>query len=168
MKKLIMTTFCTLTIIAVFYAAWTDESFVTLTQSVDVDQNELERYLTAEVMSPNFGGDVYASYHILGTSTTRQEVYVWALLQEYYPNHQQLERGTGMSVPIVLRIDQSTGVSRIVDHTLPRDGSYYPSDLHTLFPLRISIGIMYYPTELVNRLHQQLEHKLPLPVSTTY
>lgn len=73
-----------------------------------------------------------------------------------------------MSVPIVLRIDQSTGVSRIVDHTLPRDGSYYPSDLHTLFPLRISIGIMYYPIELTNRLQHQLETELPLPVSNEY
>lgn len=110
MKKLIMTTSCTWILSAVFYAALTDESFVTLTQSVDVNQNVLERYLTTQVMSPHFGGDVYTSYQILGTSTTRQEVYVWALLQEYYPNHQQLERGTGMSAPIVLHVDQSTGV----------------------------------------------------------
>lgn len=119
-------------------------------------------------MSPNFGGDVYASFHILGTSTTRQEVYVWALLQEYYPNHQQLEQGTGMSAPIVLHIDQSTGVFRIVGHELPRDGSYYPSDLHTLFPLRISIGLMSHPTGLTNRLQRQLETTLPLPISNTY
>lgn len=168
MKKLIITTFCTWILSALLYAALTDESFVTLTQSVDVNQNVLERYLTTQVMSPNFGGDVYASYQILGTSTTRQEVYVWVLLQEYYPNHQQLERGTGMSAPIVLNIDHSSGGSRIVNHTLPRDGSYYPSDLHTLFPLHISIGLMSHPTGLTNRLQRQLESELPLPVSNTY
>lgn len=119
-------------------------------------------------MSPNFGGDVYASYQILGTSTTRQEVYVWALLQEYYPHDQEFERGTGMSAPIVLRIDQPGGVFRVIHHELPRDGSYYPSDLYRLFPLHISIGMMSHPTELTNRLQRQLETKLPLPVSNTY
>ena len=160
MKKLMWTTFWTITIVASLYAVTTGESFVSMSQSVSVDHQEMERYLTTEVMNPNFGGDVWTSYKILDTNTTKNEVYVWALIQEYVQEGDRFEQGSGMSVPLVLYLDDDDESFTIQGHRTPRDGSYYPTDLWTMFPVHVQLAISAHPDGIVTKLHTQMEQKL--------
>lgn len=162
MKKLMWTTFWTITIVASLYAVTTGESFVSMSQSVSVDHQEMERYLTTEVMNPNFGGDVWTSYKILDTNTTKHEVYVWALIQEYVQEGDRFEQGSGMSVPLVLYLDDDDESFTIQGHRLPRDGSSYPTDLWTMFPVHVQLAISPHPDGIVTKLHEQMEVKILL------
>lgn len=160
LKKLMWTTFWTITIVASLYAVTTGESFVSMSQSVSVNHQEMERYLTTEVMKPNFGGDVWTSYQILDTNTTKNEVYVWALIQEYVQEGDRFEQGSGMSVPLVLYLDDDDETFTIQGHRTPRDGSYYPTDLWTMFPVHVQLAISSHPDGIVTKLHTQMEQKL--------
>ncbi|WP_236636033.1 MULTISPECIES: hypothetical protein [unclassified Exiguobacterium] len=160
MKKLMLTTFCTITLVSGVYHTATGESFVSMSQSISVDQNEIERYLTTEVMEPNFGGDVWTTYKILDTNTTKNEVYVWALIQEYIQEGDRFEQGTGMSVPLVLYLDDKDESFTIQGHRVPRDGSYYPTDLWTMFPVHVQVSISPHPDGTVTKLHAQMKEKL--------
>lgn len=155
-----LTTFFTITLVSVSYYTATGESLISMSQSVSVDHNEMERYLTTEVMEPNFGGDVRTTYKILDTNTTKHEVYVWALIQEYVQEGDHFEQGTGMSVPLVLYIDNEDKTFTIKGHRLPRDGSYYPTDLRTMFPVHVQLAISPHPDGVVTKLHKQMEEKL--------
>lgn len=160
MKKLMLTTFCTITLVSGVYHTATGESFVTMSQSVSVDHHEIERYLTTEVMNPNFGGEVWTTYQILDTNSTKNEVYVWALIQEYVQEGDRLEQGSGMSAPLVLYLDNDDESFTIQGHRLPRDGSYYPTDLWTMFPVHVQLAISSHPDGLVTKLHAQMEENL--------
>ncbi|MFN3367652.1 MAG: hypothetical protein ACK411_14780 [Exiguobacterium mexicanum] len=160
MKKLMLTTLWTITFVASMYYVATGESFVSISQSVSVDHNEIERYLTTEVMEPNFDGGVWTTYKILDTNTTKSEVYVWALIQEYVREGDRFEQGSGMSAPLVLYIDSDDESFTIQGHRLPGDGSSYPTDLWTLFPVHVQLAISPHPDGLVTKLHTQMEQKL--------
>lgn len=155
-----LTTFCTITLVSGAYQTATGESFVSMSQSVSVDHKEIERYLTTEVMEPNFGGDVWTTYQILDTNTTKNEVYVWALIQEYVQEGDRFEQGSGMSVPLVLYIDEDDESFTVQGHRSPRDGSYYPTDLWTLFPVHVQLAISPHPDGIVTKLHTEMEEKL--------
>ncbi|TCI53032.1 hypothetical protein EVJ24_10935 [Exiguobacterium sp. SH1S21] len=116
--------------------------------------------MTTEVMEPNFGGDVWTTFKILDTNTPKNEVYVWALIQEYVQEGNRFDQGSGMSVPLVLYLDDKDESFTIQGHRLPRDGSYYPTDLWTLFLVHVQVSISPYPDGLVKKLHAQMEQKL--------
>ena len=42
------------------------------------DGQEIERYISQEVMSPNFGGDIFSAHEILATNEEKGEIYLWA------------------------------------------------------------------------------------------
>lgn len=160
MKKLILTTFYTMTLCSGIYYVATGESFVTMSQSVPIDQAEVERYLATEVMAPNFGGDVYTTYKILDTSTTKHEIYVWALIQEYVREGDRFETGTGMAGPLVLYVDREAETFTISGHESPRSGDYYPDDVRRMFPLYAELSVLPHPISLGEKLHDQMEQKL--------
>ncbi|CAM4025684.1 hypothetical protein [Mesobacillus thioparans] len=121
------------------------------------NQQEIERYIREEVMSPNFDGEIFTAYEILGSNEKKGELYIWALIQEYYKDGSKMEQGTGMSVPMVLKIDQTEGSLQVISHTIPRDGSYYANDIKDMFPYFAEIKALDYPTIHVDKLIKKIE-----------
>lgn len=121
------------------------------------DQQVINLYLSEEVMDPNFGGEVFSVYEVLQSNKDAGEIYIWALIEEYYETDTGLEPGTGMSVPMVLHVEQNGDLLEISNHTLPRDGSYYPEDIKTLFPRRIQSKINDYPSKNMEGLVDEME-----------
>jgi len=126
----------------------------------DKDTQVIEEYLNREVMEPSFGGEVFSAYEILGTDDNAEKIYIWALILEYYKTDTALEVGTGMSLPMVLHVEQTEDSLQISSHTMPRDGSYYQEDVETLFPNNIQSKIFDYPSKHIDKLSDELDNKV--------
>ncbi|MDE5416124.1 hypothetical protein [Alkalihalobacterium chitinilyticum] len=120
----------------------------------------IEQYLTKEVLQPNFGGEMFTTYEILGTDLNASEVYLWALIEEYYQEGGNLEQGTGMSVPMVLHAEKNTQSFKILKHTLPGDGSNYIDDIKTMFPSKLHNKIVDYDVNHISKLIDEMEDKV--------
>lgn len=125
-----------------------------------MDEQVISIYLNKEVMDPSFGGEVFNAYEVLKNDKNQSEVYIWALIQEYYESDSGFEPGTGMSVPMVLHVDWEEDSLEIKSHTIPRDGSYYPEDIKALFPKRIQEKILNYPSRHIEKLLNDIEGKV--------
>jgi hypothetical protein len=121
------------------------------------DKQEIKRYIRQEVMSPNFGGEIFSAYEILESDENKGELYLWALIQEYYKEGTGIEQGTGMSVPMVLKIDQNKDSFKVISHTLPRDGSLYAEDIKNLFPYLAGRKALDHPDKLISELIEEAE-----------
>lgn len=121
------------------------------------DRMEIERYISQEVMDPNFGGEVFNAYEILATNGEKGEIYLWALIEEYYKEGAEVEQGSGMSVPMVLKVDRSEGAFKVISHTLPRDGSFYADDIKEMFPYFAEIKALDYPSIHIKKLIEEVE-----------
>jgi hypothetical protein len=121
------------------------------------DKQEIERYIRQEVMSPNFGGEVFSAYEILDSDRKKGELYIWALIQEYYKEDTGIEQGTGMSVPMVLKIDESKDSLKVLSHTLPRDGSFYAEDIKSMFPYFAGRKALDHPDKVISELIEEAE-----------
>jgi outer membrane lipoprotein-sorting protein len=124
------------------------------------DQQEIEKYIGQEVMSVNFGGEIFSEYEILGSDQKKSELYIWALIEEYYKEGSKMELGTGMSVPMVLKVDQTESPLKVLSHTQPRDGSFYADDLKDMFPYFAEMKALDYPTSHIDKLVKEIEAKV--------
>ncbi|SHG22563.1 hypothetical protein [Ornithinibacillus halophilus] len=92
----------------------------------------IDDYLSKEIITPGFDGELFVAYDILDHHT--DEVYVWAYISEYYLNGKQLEQGTAVSLPVVLIFGLDERENLIIKkHQIPRDGSFYTDDIKKLF-----------------------------------
>ena len=121
------------------------------------DGQEIDRYLRQEVMSPNFGGETFTAYEILASNDKEDEIYLWALIEEYYKEGTKVEQGAGMSVPMVLKVDRSEGAFKVTGHTLPRDGSFYADDIKDMFPYFAELKALDYPSNHIKKLIEEVE-----------
>lgn len=120
-------------------------------------QQEIEKYIREEVMSPNFRGEIFSAHEILGSNEKKGELYIWALIEEYYKEDSKIEQGTGMSVPMVLKVDQTEDSLQVISHSIPRDGSYYANDIKDMFPYFAEIKALDYPSIYVDKLIKKIE-----------
>jgi hypothetical protein len=92
----------------------------------------IESYLAANIGISAHGGEVFCAYEPLNTTQGKDgEIFLWAFCHEYYLEDGELEFGSGISVPVVLQIDERR---EILGHLLPRDGTYYGEDIRANFP----------------------------------
>jgi hypothetical protein len=65
----------------------------------------LKPYLASHMVEPSFGGTVFCAYESLATEHDGSAVidYLWVLCQEFYCAGEQLELGTGISLPVAVR-----------------------------------------------------------------
>lgn len=108
-------------------------------------------------MEPNFGGENISAFEILASNRKKGELYIWAYIQEYYKKGEGIEEGTGMSVPMVLKLDQSGKSFKVRSHTMPRDGSFYADDIKNLFPKLAEKKALNYPSGDINKLMKEAE-----------
>ena len=97
---------------------------------------ELKSYLAVNVGAVAFGGKVFCAYNVLGTQQQEEitTLYLWTLCQEFYQEQQQLRKGTGVSVPVSVTLENKGDSRQIIEYTIPRDGSYYGEDIKAIFP----------------------------------
>lgn len=141
-------------LLLLFLAGCSQSTAITIS---DENHQEIEKYLRDEVMDPNFGGKNFSAYEVLGSDQDKGEIYIWAFIQEYYEEGNGIEEGTGMSVPMVLKLDQSQNSFKVLSHTLPRDGNYYAEDIKDLFPKKAEKKIFDYPTVDIGKLIKEAE-----------
>ncbi|MED4015118.1 hypothetical protein [Sutcliffiella cohnii] len=123
-------------------------------------EGTIEKYLKQEVLKPNFGGDIFTAYEMLASNEKLGEIYVWALISEYYIEDKVIESGTSMSVPLVLHVNDSERGLEILSYTMPGDGYYYEKDIKKQFPKRIHSKIFNYSSVHINKLIKEIEEKV--------
>ena len=68
------------------------------------DQNIIETYLAEEIIKPAYGGKIFSAHRVLLSDRQEGKIYLWAFIQEYYREIGELQKGTGVSVPVVLNV----------------------------------------------------------------
>jgi len=100
-----------------------------------LQSDTLEGYLVDHVGISGFGGEVFCAFEPLdAVQGVDGKVYLWVLCQEYYLEQEALNRGSGVSLPVALCIQEIDGRYEITDSILPRDGTYFGSDVQDAFP----------------------------------
>ena len=61
-------------------------------------------------------------------------VYSWVLSETYYQDNNEIINDSGSSIPYKFTIQKEEDEYYVVNHQIPRDGSYYVKDMKTLFP----------------------------------
>jgi hypothetical protein len=143
-----------------------DGRSITASRSISRVKN-IEGYLVANVGISAFGGEVFCAYEPLNAvQVAKGKIYLWALCQEYYLEQELLIPGSGVSIPVALRIQEKNGHYEIMGHVVPRDGTYYGPDVRATFPRSTWHQIMPRSEDemnqysyRVNRLEQDVEMK---------
>ena len=65
---------------------------------------------------------------------TSYNIYAWALEESYYYENAQINQGSGMSTPYKFVVEKVNNEFVVTDVNFPRDGTYYPEDMKTIFP----------------------------------
>ena len=112
------------------------QDYSAMTASGSISQIEsIEDYLVTNVGISAFGGKVFCADKPLdGVQGVEGKKYLWALCQEYYLEQGSLKLGSGVSLPVALRIREQDGHYEVIDHLVPRDGAYYGPDVRATFP----------------------------------
>lgn len=99
----------------------------------------VQRYLAQKVLTPNFGGKVFADFKFLDNvaneETGNVEYNVWALVSEYYPNAEGtlIKQGTALSTPIVIEIEETGRAYIIRGHKIPVEGEGHAESVKAIF-----------------------------------
>jgi len=122
--------------------------------------NKILHYLDSKILEPSFGGKVFSAYEELGCSGSGDIIYLWVFAQEFYKDSDFLEKGTGMSTPIALKLSKDEDME-IIEHILPRDGEYYQKDIKRLFPQKLHEQILnIQDTGIIERLEGKLQARV--------
>lgn len=129
------------------------------------DQNSIETYLAEEIIKPAYGGKIFSAHRVLLSDRQEGKIYLWAFIQEYYREIGELQKGTGVSVPVVLNVAEENNSLKIRGHLLPGNGNQFPEDIDRLFPKQIRKQILDYPlTEGIHELVAEVEAKVQAAV----
>ncbi|KAA5806606.1 MULTISPECIES: hypothetical protein [Thermoanaerobacterium] len=113
---------------------------ITTTNPLKITQNDKKiilNYLdtkTNDIAYPN-KEKMYSAFELLGTD--KDKIYIWLVKEEYIKTGTNLERGQGVSLPVVLKIKKNSKGISIISHDFPKDGVNYNKDVKKLFPANI-------------------------------
>lgn len=101
----------------------------------------VESDVVAEFIAQNLGskspdGQTFVSYEVLGEEVqgNLRNLYVWALIQEYYIGEGKLAEGSGSSLPIKI-VEENTNNEWVPQsYRAPGDGTQYSKDIQEIFP----------------------------------
>lgn len=74
-------------------------------------------------------GANFCSYEEFGASGAGQDRFLYAVCQEFYLFNGKIYMGSGVTIPLKLMVSGG-----IYSHWVPRDGSFFTSDVETMFP----------------------------------
>jgi len=125
----------------------------------DVDKTVVENYIRSEYRTGGSLGSTLVAVDILGSDKTKEEVYIWALIQEYSFAEADAEIESGASLPFVLEVDVDE-VFAIVGSRIPRDGSMFSEDVKNIFPDELQEEILDYSNDHIDALVDEMETKV--------
>jgi transcriptional regulator with XRE-family HTH domain len=64
-------------------------------------------------------------------------IYAWVVDGKYYLENNELKQDSGSSIPYKFKVEKINGEYLVTDSKYPRDGSYYPKDMKSIFPKRV-------------------------------
>ena len=102
-------------------------------------QSIIKSYLVQNIGITAYGGNVYCAYEPLvephkGQNSSPVYIYLWTLCQEYYWDGQELQKGTGSSIPVAIELIKAPGGYQFNSYKVPGDGAFFPKDVRALFP----------------------------------
>ncbi len=114
----------------------------------------ITEFLTHGPLSTWMGGNVFASYVVLGeahngSTTTR---YIWADIESFVAENGAIKPESGSSIPIAVDLITRDGEDVVVGYRVPRDGSYYGPDIRKIFPKNVQQKISSHLQELTQQL----------------
>ncbi len=125
----------------------------------------IKQYLSRHLGSTSQGGRVFVAYEQLSREQKEgmDDVYLWAVIEEYYKQNNELKKGSGSSIPTALILqDQGDGVPVVTGHKVPGDGSAYTQDLQKIFPEEVRKNRIFesdvtYHNQVVEKLQRTNE-----------
>lgn len=117
-------------------------SFLTNPKEAHTDiEPELDSYISEVILEKNkldYTKDFYVteSHKILDVKIYEDEivVYLWEMVQYYDYVDGKLKNEGGSHIPVVITVENKEGAYSLQDYWLPRDGSYYATDIKEVFP----------------------------------
>jgi len=94
-----------------------------------VTRQQVVRYLQDSTLETNYGGQVFADYHMFGKKDDR--LFVWAYVAEFYKMDGVLKMGSARSGPMMINVYPQSGVA---DYWTPKDGAGYAPSIKSNFP----------------------------------
>lgn len=154
MKKLILLSICMLLLISAGCSAGGNQLMsvpkveinkLTVVKNQSVDQvNEqisldeiISSYLEQEVAFTAIDGIVFEAHELYGTEEKEGKTYayIWSMQQEYAYVDNEIVRGAGASMPLVIVLEKDGEDSySTITHMAPQDGERYASSVKKLFP----------------------------------
>lgn len=61
-------------------------------------------------------------------------IYAWVLEEKYYLENNKIKQDSGSSIPHKFVVENIDDKFVVTDSIIPRDGSYYPIDMKSIFP----------------------------------
>lgn len=87
-------------------------------------------------------------------------VYMWILNITYYEDNNIIKENSGSSIPYKITLEKSDNEYLVVETEMPRDGSYYASDMKTLFPKAVRNDMDKVHTDgTIERLQLEIEEQ---------
>jgi phage shock protein PspC (stress-responsive transcriptional regulator) len=120
----------------------TDDSMVRratekiLVRLPEIQRAEINNYLEDNIISANFGGEIFADYYTFGQDS--ENVYIWAYISEYYKENGELKQGTAASLPMAVHLQGE----KVIGYEVPGDGSNYSGDVRKIFPADLQDSIL--------------------------
>src|SRR5690606_22455081 len=98
----------------------------------------IQRYLEANMESPNSGGRMFCAYELFGKDDRQrtQYIYLWAACMEYCVKDGALMLGASVSLPVVLSAEGTPRGLMIKSHRKPVDGESYGASIRKMFPVK--------------------------------
>jgi hypothetical protein len=111
----------------------------------------ISSYLVQQLAFTALDGSVFEAHEIYGTEEKdgKTYVYLWSMQQEYAYENNEILRGAGSSMPLVIVLEKdSEGKYSTITYMAPKDGEHYPSSVKKLFPEK-------YHDKIFERVHSK-------------
>lgn len=130
-------------LIIVAIIATTVAAVCLLTDPKPIVSDELDAYLTHVILEENRGSDtedIYPTEAHTVFGTTKKDgkttVYAMVLYEEYYlDENSELQVQNSSHIPTVITVDVEGSAYSLVEYWIPRDGTYYPTDIREKYPI---------------------------------
>ncbi len=126
----------------------------------DVDKTVIENYIRDEYRTGGSVGNTFVIIDILGSDKSKEEVYIWALIEEHSFGGTDANLESGASLPFVLEVDREDDLIEITKSRIPGDGSIFTENVRELFPKELHSKILDYSSEHIDDLIAEMEEKV--------
>lgn len=129
-----------------------------------VESDVVARFIVQTQGSGSHDRQVFVSYEVLGEEVqgNLRNLYVWALIEEYYIEEQKLTQGSGSNLPIKI-VEESINNEWVPkSYKIPGDGNKYTKDVKEIFPQEAQDKIFASAAEhnvRVKRLEEENQQK---------